>query len=306
MAFLKRRATNEKHSLSSRYVVGRAPSSHLCLSNRLASSTHAELLWNGSAWELRDLGSRNGTFLSDRRLASGERVTILRGARIAFGDAEDLFELVDDAPPGAVAIAADGQRQEAEDGILVLPLADDPILTIFDQGGGTWMAESNDGSLQHVSNGDELVVAAQRWRLELPTISEGTWQSGSAPLVLRRTTIRFAVSRDEETIEISLIQGNKTLVLPPRVSHFLLLTLARVRSEEQARRDLPESEVGWVYVPELIDMLKTSETSLNVAICRARRDLARAEVLGATELIERQPATRRLRLGVPSIEILTV
>jgi hypothetical protein len=306
MAFLKRRATNESHSLSSRYVVGRAPSSHLRLTNRLASSTHAELLWDGSTWELHDLGSRNGTFVSDRRLGSGERVTIGRGARIAFGDAEDLFELVDDGPPCAVAISADGQRQESVDGILILPHADDPVLTIFDEGGGTWVAESNDGARQRVSDGDVLAIEAQRWRVELPSISEGTWQPGSAPIVLRRTTMRFAVSRDEENVEISLIQGNQTVVLPSRAYHFLLLTLARVRSEEQARPDIPEAEVGWVYVPELLDMLRTSETALNVAICRARQELARAEVLGATELIERQPATRRLRLGVPNVEILTV
>jgi hypothetical protein len=53
-------------------------------------------------------------------------------------------------------------------------------------------------------------------------------------------------------------------------------------------------------------MLGTNETTLNVAICRARKDLARAEVFNATELIERQPATRRLRLGVHNVEILTL
>jgi pSer/pThr/pTyr-binding forkhead associated (FHA) protein len=306
MAFLKQRATDAKHSLSSRYIVGRAPTSHLCLTNRMASSTHAEILWNGSTWELRDLGSRNGTFLSDRRLAIGERVTIRRGARFAFGDAKDLFELVDDGPPQAVAINDNGQRQESEDGILILPRAEHPVLTIFDEGGGTWVAESNDGSRQRISNGDTLPIEAQRWRVELPVISEGTWQPSSTQIVLRRTTMRFAVSRDEEHVEVSLIQGNQTVVLPLRAHNFLLLTLARVRSNEQGRADVTEAEAGWVYVPDLLDMLQTSDTALNVAICRARRDLARAEVFGATELIERQPATRRLRLGVQNVEILSV
>jgi hypothetical protein len=306
MAFLKQHATNEQHSLASRHVVGRAPTCQLCLTNRLASNTHAEILWNGSTWELRDLGSRNGTFVGDRRLASGERVAIRRGARISFGDAEDLFELVDDGPPCAVAISDEGQRQLSENGILILPSAEHPMLTIFDEGGSNWVAESNDGSRQRISNGDTLSIDAQRWRVELPVVPEGTWQPGSARMVLRRVTMRFAVSRDEEHVEVTLIQGNQTVPLPARAHNYLLLTLARARREDQARPDVTEAEAGWVYVPDLLDMLGTNETTLNVAICRARKDLARAEVFNATELIERQPATRRLRLGVHNVEILTL
>ena len=78
MALLKHSATGQRYSLSSSYIVGRAPASDLELTNRMASSTHAEILWNGSAWELRDLGSRNGTFIGTRRLQSGERVILRR------------------------------------------------------------------------------------------------------------------------------------------------------------------------------------------------------------------------------------
>ena len=85
MAFLKHRGTGEQHGLSSRCVIGRSPASDLHHTSRLASNTHAEILWQGSTWELRDLGSRNGTFVDDRRLAIGERVIIRRGTRIAFG-----------------------------------------------------------------------------------------------------------------------------------------------------------------------------------------------------------------------------
>lgn len=305
MALLKQHATGEVHSLSSRHVVGRAPTSHLCLNNPMASGTHAEILWIGPSWELHDLGSRNGTFLNDRRLASGERVTIRRGARIGFGDAKDVFELVDDGPPCALAISDDGQRQTSEDGILILPDAEHPVLTIFDEGNGTWVAESDDGSRQRISNGDTLSVAAQRWRVELPIIPARTLEPGTAPLSLRSVTMRFAVSRDEEHVEVSLIQGNRAVTLPSRAHNYILLTLARARADERARAGVTEAEAGWIHVPALVDMLKISETALNVAICRARKDLARAEVYGAAELIERQPTTRRLRLGVQDIEIFT-
>jgi pSer/pThr/pTyr-binding forkhead associated (FHA) protein len=306
MGLLKRRATGGLHNLSSRYVVGRSPASNLHLASRLASSTHAEILWNGSSWELRDLGSRNGTFLGARRLEIGERVIIRRGTRIAFGEAEDLFELVDDGPPGAVAASDDGQRQEAEDGLLILPDPEQPVFTIFNEGGGQWVAESSDGTRQRLSDGDTLDIDGQRWRIELPVVSELTWQPGAAQMVLRRLTMRFAVSRDEEQVELTLIQGNQVVVLPSRTHYYLLLTLARARLDAQASVDVTEAEAGWVHVSDLLDMLKTSESTLNVAICRARKDLARAEVLGATELIERHPVTRRLRLGVGNIEILAL
>ena len=60
-----------------------------------------------------------------------------------------------------------------------------------------------------------------------------------------------------------------------------------------------------MYVDELLDMLAISEPTFNVQICRARKDLVRAKVFGATDLIERQPAVRRLRLGVEKLEIST-
>jgi pSer/pThr/pTyr-binding forkhead associated (FHA) protein len=306
MAFLKHRTTGEQHSLSSRHVVGRSPTSNLHLTNRLASGTHAEILWNGSTWELRDLASRNGTFVGTARLASGERAPLRLGNVIAFGDAEDLFELVDDGPPSAVAISDDEQRQESEDGYLILPDAERPVLTIFEEGGGNWVAESNDGTRRRISNGDTLRTEAQLWRIELPVILEGTWQPGAQQVVLHRATMRFVVSRDEEKVEASLIQDHQVVALGSRSHHYLLLTLARARLADQARLGVAEADVGWVYVPDLFEMLKSNETNLNVAICRARKDLKRANVFGASDIIERQAATRRIRLGVQKIEILAV
>lgn len=307
MALLKHRATGQRYSLSSSYIVGRAPASDLELTNRLASSTHAEILWNGSAWELRDLGSRNGTFIGTRRLQSGERVTLRRDTRIAFGDAEDPYELEDDGPPNTVATTDDGQREESEDGFLILPHPEQPVFTVFHEGSGIWVAESNDGTRQSISDGHVLHIDGQLWRIELPRILEVTWKPGAAQMSLRAATMRFAVSGEEEQhLEVSLIQDNQVVQLPSRVHCYLLLTLARARLEDQADDAVSEAEAGWMYVDELLDELAIPEPSLNVHICRARKDLVRAKVLGATDLIERQPAARRLRLGVEKLEIANV
>jgi hypothetical protein len=55
---------------------------------------------------------------------------------------------------------------------------------------------------------------------------------------------------------------------------------------------------------DLLDILDMSEPTFNVHVGRARKDLAQMGVQRAVDLIERQPAPRRLRLGVRNVEIV--
>ncbi|HSA58380.1 MAG TPA: sigma 54-interacting transcriptional regulator [bacterium] len=50
-----------------RILIGRAPSSDLALDNVFVSSQHAEIFFHDGEYRLRDLHSRNGTFLNDLR-----------------------------------------------------------------------------------------------------------------------------------------------------------------------------------------------------------------------------------------------
>jgi hypothetical protein len=304
MGVLIRRATGERHGLSSRHVVGRSSSSHLRLDNRLASTTHAELLWNGSSWELHDFGSRNGTFVNGRRLEAGMREILSRAAQIAFGDLEDVFELVHDGPPCAVAVSEDGQRQESESGILILPDPDRPMCTIFDEGGGNWAVESSDGSRHSIKSGDTLRVAERTWRIELPAAPEHTWQPDVKQISLRDLTMRFSVSPDQERVDIRLLHGDQVIPLRSRSYRHVLLALARARLSDRAASGATEVDVGWMPLMALLEALQISETTFNVHIGRARKDLARAGVVGAADLIERQAMPRRLRLGVRRVEIV--
>lgn len=67
-------------------LVGRDPEAHLRLdpeADRGASKRHAELRWEEGAWTLRDLGSRNGTFVNDDRVEGPVRLA--PGDVIRFG-----------------------------------------------------------------------------------------------------------------------------------------------------------------------------------------------------------------------------
>lgn len=302
MALIEHIRRTGLHRLASTHLVGRAPICALRLASRLVSGTHAEFRWNGAVWELHDRGSRNGTFVNQGRLASGARMPVRAGAEIAFGDPDERFALIDDGPPVATATSSDGQVRDAEDGLLLLPDADSPAYAILEDG-GRWLAEAGDGSRRPVCHGATLAVGAQVWQLDLPIITESTWQPETGELVLHGIALRFAVSRDEEHVEVALVHRGQAVPLASRAHGYLLLELARARLAE---RDAPisEAEQGWVYVPELIDRLRINENQLNVQICRARQQLAHARVLGAGELFERRPASRQIRLGVSKLEVL--
>lgn len=87
-----------------RAVVGRRPGADLTIHNTSISRDHAELRHTAGTWELRDLGSRNGSFVDGVRVAG--RSALTDGASVRFGDvafylcerAEDLS--LDD--PGSI------------------------------------------------------------------------------------------------------------------------------------------------------------------------------------------------------------
>ena len=303
MARLEHIRSTGSYRLASPHLVGRALTCTLRLASRLVSGTHAEFRWNGTVWELHDRGSRNGTFVNQSRLASGARMPVRAGAAIAFGDPEEQFALVDDAAPVATATSNSGQIREAEDGLLLLPDADNPAYTILEDG-GRWLAEAGDGSRRPVAHGTTLSVGARVWRLDLPTMTESTWQPEAGEPVLHGIGLRFSVSRDEEHVEVVLVHRGEAIRLASRTHCYLLLELARARLAEQGGPGISEAEQGWVYVPELIDRLRINDNQLNVQICRARQQLARARVLGAGALFERRPASRQIRLGVSKLEVL--
>lgn len=299
MATLRHSATGRLHRLGAYDLVGRSPNCQLSIREGHISGEHAAFRWSGDGWELRDLSSRNGTYVGTSRMGPGQRTQIGPGALISFGTPRDPWEVLDILPPVAVA-SAGPERRFAEDGLLVLPADDQPEVVISLDSNNAWTAERG-AELLAVSNGQTIEAGGTTWTLALP----GAWattrhvvdEGHGTPLQLR-----FKVSLDEEHIEIEARFAGRTLKMDHRAHSYLLLTLARERLAAEA--DLPLAEHGWRYQDELSERLGMPGPQFNMAVFRARQQFRDAGLPGADELIERRRGSGQIRLGVAALEVV--
>jgi DNA-binding NtrC family response regulator len=89
--------------------VGSSADADVVLDDPTVSRAHAEVVVNGDRVEVRDLGSRNGTFAEDRRVSAEP---VAPGAALAFGQVRLRLEAVSDADLVA-GVSMDGPEENA-------------------------------------------------------------------------------------------------------------------------------------------------------------------------------------------------
>lgn len=292
-------------ALPAHAVIGRSPLCSIQIAEPCASAEHAAISWTEAGWELRDLGSSNGTWVDDQRVRAGERVALQRDARLGFGTPEATWLLADARPAGPTARhARTTELAHAASSLLALPSERDPRATIYQRADGGWAIEQA-GAVGEVRDGDTVEVDGAAWTLFLParlgpvppTVPE------VEPLVLSALELVFAPSRDEEHVELRVrTRAGREIELPVRASHYTLLTLARARQRDEAT-GVPAAECGWIYANELADMLGYTAERLNVEIFRARAMLGKIGIVDSMHIVERRVPTRQLRLGVAGVRI---
>jgi len=281
-------------------LVGRARACALRLDERHVSGEHATLMFRKRRWAIRDLGSSNGTFVDGKRLVPGEALVLELGARIAFGREDDPWVLEDDGPPSAFAEqVGTGAVRTATSGILALPDEASPELVVFADSRGRWLLEETEGEAREVADGAMVEAGGASWRVRVPEREEGTAAVDTGPSL---DTIRlgFAVSRDEEHVEITVVHRGREIHLEAREHNYVLLTLARARLEDA---HLPLSEQGWLDRDLLLRMLALDANSLNVATYRARNQLSAAGVDGAAGVVQVRRGQRRIGLEPSRLEV---
>jgi len=300
MGILMQQASGRFFTLGSRCLVGRHDACDLQLADARISSEHASVHWMGDRWELRDLGSRNGTFCEGKRLQPGARTALIEGATFTLGNQAQTFTLIDASPPQVSARnVRDDRLLAGTEGFLALPGDDAPIASVFEDARGDWVLETED-AVRPVRDHEPVMVAGETWVLSLPVSNRATLASTQSP-VLEDVALRLAVSQDEEHVEATLLHHQRCIPLPPRSFHYLLLTLARARLEDTAES---VGERGWMERDALCRMLAVDPLKLNTDICRLRKQLDGVGVRGAPGIVQRRPGSAQIRIGIDRIEVV--
>lgn len=302
MATLENPRTGTTVRLASLVQIGRDRGNFLQLTDRRVSGSHARITWSEVGWRIRDLGSRNGTYVAGARVGGVDDVPLVLGATVGFGTNDDPWVVTSLSPPEAIGLdMALGTRIEASAGMLSLPDAADPELILLLDHDGQWILES-EGEARAVADQEIVVAAGRSFRVYLPVGKEGTMGTDvSLGPPIQLVSARFRVSQDQEHVEVTLIWPGGERTLEPRSFHYMLYILAQLRLSEP---ELPPGERGWVYPDVLARKCHVDRRTLNVHLWRARHQLADTGVVGAEALIERRSGTQQVRLNIAQIEIL--
>ena len=286
----------EVFELLSTTLIGRSRRCDLRIQDDEVSSQHAEIRWESGHWYIRDLASRNGTFVDGKAAPEKESVRLRPGACLGFGRPETMWSVDGLAPPAATAIGPMG-RIPSRAGVLVLEHNDEAV-SIWNER-GTWWLEDGDAARRKLSE-DTLSVGGQEFALDLPRLIGRTVDARDVNV--HDVVHRFSVPPSEEGIQLELVHAGRVLASSEKSFTELLYRLAEIWLADTG---LPDRERGWVITEDAIRMLGyTDRQHLNVAVCRARALIGDANVRGAQDVVERDRTTSSLRFGGRRIEIV--
>lgn len=304
MAQLYHARTGKSLPVEAELVVGRSPSCGLRIDRAYVSAHHATVRWAGSSWQIRDLGSRNGTYLNGTLLEPRRTYDLPKGTAIGFGRQSEKWEFRDDSPPAALIIPSRGEPLIIEREVMGIPNDAEPKATLFRDVDGAWKLEDSDGQMVTVEDRGSYQVAGATWRFSFPEVVGPTSVIGQLP-TLGTLRLIFSVSRDEEHVELSAEVENRRVELGSRAFNYLLLTLARNRIEDQ-KQGVADTTSGWTYQDDLVRALHIPATQLNIDIFRIRQHFAKAGLQEFVNIIERRPRTKQIRIGTGQLGVNTL
>jgi hypothetical protein len=307
MGRLRRAGAPGTNELTAETTIGRAAGVGLRLTRAHVSLQHASLRWTErGTWELRDLQSKNGTFVNGQRVPAGTPVKLELGAELSFGAAGDRWVMEDVSPPRPMLVRIDGDGEPVylREAFLALPSLEEPTVSLFRGENGQWYIDSRE-RVGPLADGDLITIGTEHWRCCLPTTPDETEVLGGAIglFTLAELQLELEVSRDEEDVALTLRSNAREVRLGQKACHYLLLTLARSRLGTEEQTPGAAATDGWLAVSTLVDLLRVSEQRLNVDIFRIRQELKTAGVVDAIGIIERDTQQRRVRLATANVVI---
>lgn len=286
---LEREQDGARFPLAAQTVVGREASATIPFAPEATwvSRRHASLRWSGERWLLRDLGSRNGSWVDGRQVEAGTEAPLTAGSQLAFGREQERWILREAGPPRAFARSENTWVEAQPDGAIVLPggrIEGSP--TGWRVAGGP-----------PVADGAVIRLGRRAWRLWLPALIDATVESRRPEV----DDVRLQVGGDEARPTIAVLCADASQPLAPRAHTRTLAQLARLRIRAAADGE-PPAEQGWIHHEDLQAQLGIDRATLNTHVSRIRKAFAKLGLRGAAEIIERRPSAGTLRVGVPCNE----
>src|ERR1035437_5805539 len=163
------------------------------LQGHAASRFHARISWNGREWTLRDLGSRNGTYLNGRRQVNGESKSLKVGDRILFGDLHEEYQLVDQDEPRSLLIRRENDRETRipMTHLLPLPSMQRPLCTVFCEKNQNCGLETETGEMLPLVHGGTFKVEDSFYQVVMKNQVGEFPQTGSSELGLERSGVHL-------------------------------------------------------------------------------------------------------------------
>jgi len=304
MATLTRQSDSRSVRLGGTTTVGRTPTCDLTLPDPLVSGIHARISFRHGIWSVDDLRSRNGTLINGKPLRRDKPQPLKKGDVITFGVNHQQWQVTDLAAPALFARSAEGNEVSGDE-LLALPDEDNPTVSIYQRADGRWVAERA-GEMDVVDDGHDIAIDGLTWRVHLPNASDETMENVDFAPSPEDISLHFAVSTDEEHVELEARVNNRSYDLKARTHHYFLLTLARARLSDAEDPELPPTSHGWLYQDDLSRMLRMDDNAIYLAAFRARQQLKKAGITRSAGLIERRSGTRQLRIGVANLHVRVI
>jgi hypothetical protein len=300
MASLYNEKLQRRITLQASNSIGRSSRSSLRIDDQCVSLDHASIRWQGDAWTIRDLGSLNRTFLDGHPLTPGESKVLREGSLLAFGSEQETWTLESASPPAVMAVPLDGGPAVVEEGgLLGLPSAEEPVVTLLRNADGAWELEPPTALPGGVVDNAVVEVVGRLYRISVPHVAPST-----VPVTALRgscigdLTVHFRVSADLDDVTLVVKRGSVEEELPAR-SHFeLLRVLARARRKEAAE-GIPDPHCGWLHIEDLARDVRLDLEHVHVQIYRIRKNFSTLGLLDPARVIERRSRSRMVRFGVP-------
>lgn len=310
MGVVHEEGTNRLRALSGRVLIGRAASCSVPIAEGSVSAEHAVVYWQ-DGWYVRDLASRNGTYLDGQRLEPGTSVLWGRAQILVFGGARP-WTLMDDGPPGLVVVPRiagnlDTRRATCSRlGLLGLPDRGEPLVT-FRERGGNWVVET-EATEEPAEDRAEITIGGRTWQVLVPgrahDVAETSNLSAAPQIRLHTSRLYLRVSPDEERVRMEMHLNTGVRKLRRRSHGYLLVTLARLRLRDR-QRGLAADDAGWVETEQLLAMLKLNRSALNTLVYRAREQFSGLGLPDGGEIITRRPSMDLIRIGVEDLVVET-